>query len=280
MPRTTIDAVDAIRSQLKEPIFETTHHVRVENGHRRVIHNFNVTGFKWIEFLHITDIQFGHKMCQTDRMIEYRDWILAKPYRFMVWGGDMVDAGTKMSVGSPWEQLWEPQGQLYEFCEAWAPAAHRILGYVGGNHERRTTPTFGDLGHSIASMLKIPYSPGQQLVDINFGDHRAFRVHLWHGGGAAVTPGAKMQMLARFMERGDSQLYLVGHLHEPMVRFLARPLRQKTGTIKLIKVGGAMSSSFLHYYGTYAEVANLSSTPLMMARAVLEANGHWELTLR
>lgn len=281
MSRSTVDAIDAIQDLLQPKVFKTTNHYQVDHSFKRTIHNFNDTDFKWIEILHITDIQFGHKMCNVKRVEEYRDWILAKPYRFMVWGGDMVDAGTKISRhGSPWEQMWEPQGQLYEFSEMWAPAAHRVLGYVGGNHERHTEPSFGELGRSIASMLKVPYSPGQQLVDINFGDHRAFRIHLWHGAGSSVTPGAKMQMLARFMERGDSQLYLVGHLHEPMVRFLARPLRQKDGGIKLIKVGGAMSSSFLEYYGTYAEVMNLSSAPLMMARTVLERNGHWELTLR
>lgn len=281
MSRTTIDAVDAIRDELKPHVFKTTHHMRVDHSFKRVIHNFNDTDFNTLELLHITDVQFGHKYCNTKRVIEYRDWILARPNRFMLWGGDMGDFGTKISKhGSPWEQLWEPQGALYEFCELWAPAAHRVLGYVGGNHERHTIPSFGDAGQSIASLLKVPYSPGQQLIDINFGDHAAFRIHMWHGGGSSVTPGAKMQMLARFMERGDSQLYLVGHLHEPMVRFLARPLRQKNGSIKLIKVGGAMSSSFLDYYGTYAEVMNLSSAPLMMARTVLERNGHWELTLR
>jgi len=281
MSRTTIDAVDAIRDQLKPKVFKSTNHMRVDHSFKRVVHDFNDTRLDTVELLHFTDLQYGHKFCNTTRVQEHIDWILSKPNRFLLFGGDMVDCGTKISKhGSPWEQLWEPQGALYEFCELIAPVAHRVLGYVGGNHERHAIPSFGDLGQSIASLLRIPYSPGQQLIDIYFGDHRAFRVHLWHGGGSAVTAGAKMQMLSRFMERGDSQLYLVGHLHEPMVRFLSRPLRQKDGRIKLIKVGGAMSGSFLDYYGTYAEQMNLSSAPLMMARTILEKNGHWELTLR
>lgn len=278
--RTTVDRMAAITRQFKEPRFVSSFHVQRDSEFKRVIHTFDENKFKTLELIHITDVQFGHVCCNVPRMIEYRNWILASPNRFMLWGGDMVDAGTKISVGSPWEQLWEPQGQLYRFAEIWAPARHRILGYVGGNHERRGVTTFGDLGQSIASVLQIPYSAGQQLVDIHFGNHQAFRIHLWHGAGKSVTAGAKMMMLDRFMQRGDSQLYLVGHLHEPMVRFYARPLRQPHGGIKLIKVGGAMSSSFLDYYGSYAEVVNLSSAPLMMARVVLEANGHWELTLR
>lgn len=281
MSRTTIDAVDEIRNLIKPKVFTSTNHMRVDHSFKRVVHNFNNTPFTTLELLHFTDLQFGHKRCNVDRVLEYRDWILAKPNRFLLFGGDMVDAGTKISRhGSPWEQLWEPQGELFEFCSLIAPVAHRVLGYVGGNHERHTSPSFGEMGRSIASLLSVPYSPGQQLIDINFGDHHAYRISMWHGAGSSVTPGAKMQMLARYMERGDSQLYLVGHLHEPMVRFLARPVRLKDGRIKMIKVGGAMSSSFLDYYGSYAEEMNLSSAPLMMARVIIEKNGKWELTLR
>ena len=92
--------------------------------------------FPTLDVMHITDVQFGNICCNEARMIEYRDWILAEPNRFMVWGGDMIDAGTKLSVGSPFEQICEPQGQVYRFCELWAPARHRVLGYVGPDVRR------------------------------------------------------------------------------------------------------------------------------------------------
>lgn len=282
VPITTVNRMAIMRSMFRKSRFITTHHMHIKNTdqYKRVIHTFDPTKFKTLELLHMTDLQMGHVLARVDRITEFRDWILDKPNRFMLWGGDMVDSGTKVSVGSPWEQLKEPQGQVYDFCSLMAPARHRVLAYVGGNHERRANLTFGDLGQMIASTLEIPYSGGQQLVDIKFGDVDPFRISMWHGGGNAVTPGAKLAMLDRFMQRGDSQLYLVGHLHEPIVRFLARPIRQLNGEIKLIKVGGAMSGSFLDYYGGYAEVMNLSAAPLMMARTILEPNGHWELTLR
>jgi hypothetical protein len=52
------------------------------------------------------------------------------------------------------------------------------------------------------------------------------------------------------------------------------------GRIKLQKVAGIMSSSFLAYWNSYAEVAALPPSDTMMARAILERNGHWEVTLR
>lgn len=234
-----------------------------------------------LELLHITDVQFGHVECNYERVIEYRDWVLSKPNRFMLWGGDMIDATNVLAPGSPWENLVDSQSQVYRFVETWAPARHRVLGFVGGNHERRGVRTFGDLGLILAVLLRIPYSSGKQFVDIHFGEHKPFKVSLWHGRGAARTAGAKMQMLHRFMNEGDSQLYLVGHLHDALTKFDWRLLRRPgQNNIQLKKIGGAMSSSFLSHFNTYAEVAGLTPSDVLMARTILESNGCWELTLR
>lgn len=232
-----------------------------------------------IEVLHITDVQFGHLCCNVPVFIEFRDWVLKEPNRFVFFGGDMVDAATSISIASPYENTEEPQGQIYRFVELAMPLRHRILGYVGGNHERRSVKTFGDLGHLIATLLKIPYSSGKQFIDINYGEHKPFKISLWHGGTGSRTKGAKMQMLHRFMTQGEAQCYFVGHLHDAMMTFDWRE-RRKNGQIQLEKFAGVMSSSFLEHYGTYAEVAGMAATGTMMWRLVLEPNGHWMLTAR
>jgi len=232
-----------------------------------------------IELIMLTDVQYGHLACQVSRVIEFRDWVLAKPNRFVFFGGDMVDAATAISIASPYENTVEPQGQVYRFCEMMMPLRHRVLGFVGGNHERRSAKTFGDLGHMIATLLKIPYSAGRQFVDIHYGEHDAFRVDLWHGGTGSRTKGAKAQMLHRFMAQGVGQLYLVGHLHDVVVLFDWRQVR-KGKRIFLEKFAGAMSSSFLDYWNTYAETMGLAPSDTMMARCILEPNGKWELTFR
>ena len=236
--------------------------------------------FKQVELIHITDVQFGHLRCRLHRVKEYRDWILSKPNRFMLWGGDMIDAWVLNSPGQAHENLMDPQSQVYKFCELWAPARHRILGYVGGNHERRGLKGFGDLGILIATILRIPYSAGQQLIDIHYGYHEPFKVHLWHGTGASRTTGAKAMMLHRFMQTGDSQLYLVGHLHASIILHDWRTSRATNRDVHLTKIAGAMSSSFLSYWGNYSEVAGMSVSDVMMARTLLDPDGGWELTAR
>jgi hypothetical protein len=232
-----------------------------------------------VEVLHVTDVQYGARDCNVPRFKEYIEWILKEPNRFVFFGGDMVDAATVLSVASPYDNTMRPQQQVYRFCELVMPIRHRVLGYVGGNHERRGEKTFGDIGSVIASLLKIPYSPGKQFVDIHYGEHKPFKVSLWHGGTGSRTKGAKMQMLHRFMSQGEAQCYFVGHLHDAMMTFDWRE-RRKSGRIELEKFAGVMSSSFLDHYGSYAEVAGMAPSGTMMWRLILEPNGHWELTAR
>lgn len=236
---------------------------------------------KQIELIHLTDLQYGSKGFLLKRFLAYRDWILSSPYRFVLLGGDLIDAATVLSVGSPHDNTGEPIDQIDEVIELLEPLAKkgRLLGSVGGNHERRTLKTYGDCGRTIAKALSVPYSKGVQLIDLQYGKHQPFRISLWHGGGSARTKGAKAQMLHRFMQSGDSQLYLVGHLHD-VVQLWDWRHKRINGKIKLQKVAGVMSSSFLSWWGGYAEVANMAVSDTMMARILLDPNGGFEVTLR
>lgn len=233
-----------------------------------------------IELVHITDVQFGHRACNVKKFKEYISWILSVPNRFVILGGDMVDAATVLSVASPYSNTGEPSEQVYRFAELMMPMRHRIIGSVAGNHERRSEKTYGNLGSLIATLLKIPYSQGRQAIDIHYGQHKPFKVSLWHGGTGSRTKGAKAQMLARFMASGTAQLYLVGHLHDSINLWDWREIREN-GTIRLEKYTGCMSSSFLTFWGTYAEVSGLAPTDTMMWRCILyPRKGQWEITAR
>ena len=234
-----------------------------------------------VELVHLTDLQIGSKGFQRSKFLEYRGWLLDKPNRFVFLGGDIIDAATILSVASPYDNTKEPIDQVDEATELLRPLqkAGRLLGYVGGNHERRTIKTFGDCGRLIARVLEVPYSRGVQLIDIHYGEHKPFKISIWHGGGSARTKGAKAQMLHRFMHQADSHLYLVGHLHDVVLLFDWRQLR-KGNKIKLQKIAGVMSSSFQDFWCSYAEVAAMSPSDTMMARVILEPSGGWEVTLK
>lgn len=278
---TTLTAIRDLQASL--PKYEVRYSTGMQYGRQNkyVSWYFNPRQFEEVELLHLTDVQFGHVECRVHRVKEYIAWVLSKPNRFVLLGGDLIDASTVLSPGSPWENIAEPQSQVFKFCELFTPLRARIIGYVGGNHERRGLKTFGDLGLLIASLLQVPYSDGKQFIDVHFGKHAPFKVSLWHGGGASRTAGAKMQMLHRFMQEGDSQVYLVGHLHDAMVKFDWRTTRKPgRNDIHMTKICGAMSSSFLSHFGTYAEVKGLSPSDILMARVILEPTGRWGISLK
>jgi hypothetical protein len=273
--------LDRLYARAPQDVVELETTMRYGEEAKYVTVRFDPGRFKrQIEILHITDVQFGHLSCNVGKFIEYRDWILSRPNRFVFFGGDMVDAATALSIASPYENTEEPQGQVYRFVELALPMRHRVLGYVGGNHERRGVKTFGDLGRLIALLLKVPYSSGKQFVDVHYGKHQPFRNSLWHGGTGSKTKGAKAQMIHRFMTQDDSDCYWVGHLHDTMLIGDVRSARDGKKGVRVEKFRGVMSSSFLDYWGTYAEVAGMPMSDTQMWRLILTPDGHSELTLR
>ena len=243
-------------------------------------HRVPMNGTDKLEFMHLTDLQYGSDTFQEERFIEFRDWIVGRPNCFVFLGGDLIDAATPISIANPYTNTMEPSKQVMHLVELLQPLQNRILGSVGGNHERRTAKTFGDAGRLIATLLKIPYSRGVQHIDIIYGKHTPFKISLWHGSGAGRTKGAKAMMVHRFMQQADSQVYLTGHLHDVVVLYDWRQSRTPDRRIKLTKIAGIMSSSFQGYWNSYAESFGLSPSDTMMARIILEPSGHWEVTLR
>jgi hypothetical protein len=278
---TIMNLMGEVQSQLQDYEPNLRQSKVVDKQPRYLTWDFRETKHETVELLQITDIQFGHKQCDVPKLDEYLAWVLSEENRFILLGGDLVDAGHKMSKGSPFEQIGDPQEEMWLLAKKLAPIRHRILSYVGGNHERRPLDQFGDLGKAIATVLQIPYSPGKQHVDVLFGNHKPFKITMWHGGGAGVTKGSIANVIYRTMSLADSQLYLIGHLHQAMVLPDWREVRDGKGDTKLVKICGAMGTSFLKHYGTYAEtIMGTRPQGIMMSRTILEKNGKWEVTLR
>lgn len=273
----TLEFLEGLRAKAPKDVVKLELSMKFGQENKYVTARFKEKDYpEGIEILHLTDLQFGHKACNVARIEEYRDWVLSAANRFVFFGGDLIDAATLLSVGSPLENDGEPQDQVYRLVKMLMPLRHRVLGYVGGNHERRTTKTFGDAGRLISNFLQIPYSSGKQFVDIHYGAHKPFKNSLWHGGSGSKTKGSKCNVIHSFMRQADSQMYWLGHLHDFLYVGDVRETRDGKGGIKLQKYCGVMSSSFLEHWGTYAEVAGLSANDIQMWKLCLSPDGKWE----
>lgn len=276
--------IDELRAHLATPTLRTLH--QESNQVKLVSYDFDSRArfpkpLSSVEIIHLTDLQVGSKAFQEDKFLEYRDWMLSKPNRFGLLGGDLLDAATVLSISSPYDNTKEPMYQVQDTVKLLKPLADagRLLASVGGNHERRTRKTYGDCGVELARQLQVPYSAGVQLIQIRYGKHQPFTIALWHGRGASQTKGAKANVLYDFMNKFEAQAYFMGHLHDSVILPATRA-RVMGGKIKFLKAVGVMSSSFQAYWNSYAEESLMSPSSTFMGRAILEPNGHWEVTIR
>lgn len=210
------------------------------------------------------DEQLGHVTCDEARVIKDINWIENNPQCLVFLLGDAIDSATKTSPGSIKENNRTPLRQVEAYVEMHKRIANRIIGFVGGNHERRIDKALDDGGAAIRLLAKglssdthrIPYSGGLLMVDIYW---RGFlwTFTLFHGAGAAVTPGSKIQRMQRNMLLTDSLITLSGHLHEEAKTVRRYEKRMADGSVKVVKHIALQCGTYLKYVGSYGEIAGM-----------------------
>jgi predicted phosphodiesterase len=283
MPESTVRRWENIKGLVFKRKFFPREFKIVDRGARWV--QYDLTDiipkeFDEIEIYQVTDVQYGTRTCDKSLFHNYRDFILARENRLALWTGDMVNLNTKISLGSTFEEEGDPQSVIWSFVEEAAPMAHRVLSYVGGNHERRTEATFGDAGITISTLLGIPYSPGKQHIDIEFGSWKNFKITQFHGATGGSTNSSVASSLTKLMQQGDSHLYTMGHLHTPQIVTDCREERNyQTRDINMVTVCAGMSSSFLDYYGSYGETRGFRAKATGFLRTIVRRDMTWEVTI-
>jgi len=270
-----------LHRRFKKPIFTTAAGMLINGQSKYVTHRFSesfVEKYRKIEILHLTDVQFGHHLCMVDKFVEYRDWVLAQPYRFVTFGGDLLDAWRMGSPGEGYDNFCRPDSQFYYFCEIVAPMQHRILGHVGGNHERRALAGGIDLGGLLSYALQIPYSAGIQHIGLRYGDWQNFKIYLWHGRGASRTEGAIVNMMTSVVSNDEADIYLSGHLHRTLMSTGVH--NRRTGDrMEARKYYCVSGTSFLEFYGSYAEIAGFKVSKLIMPLIIVRADGTFRVEI-
>lgn len=276
-----------LHRMFEKPIFRSSTGMEVDGQSKFLTHTFPdpfLAKHETLEIIVLTDVQFGHICCKVDKFIEYRDWVLEKPYRFCLFGGDMIDAYRIGSPGTGYDNLFMPDTQAWKFCEMVAPLKHRVLGFVGGNHERRGLAGGLDWGNLLSFMLEIPYSNGGQMIAVKFGPkwsaRGGFPIYLWHGRGAARTAGAQVNMTLSAVPNDEALVYFSGHIHNSHAKVCWRMKREhKKMTMTPERYYVVSASSFLEHYGSYNEVFGGTYSGLHMPVLNIHADGRYRVEL-
>jgi len=108
--------------------------------------------------------------------------------------------------------------QFEEFTELIRPIAPQCVGLVGGKcHEGWLESRSGFmLVKHLCHDLGVPWLGLNSRFVIKVGSQK-YRVHAWHGAGGAATQMGMFNTLLRMRAKSDSDLYLVGHIHQSLV---------------------------------------------------------------
>ena len=101
-----------------------------------------------------------------------------------------------------------------------SPVRDKCIGLLEGNHEachRRFNHV--DVHKNLCKRLEVEnlgYSCWLKLrfARENSNERHVYRCVFTHGEGWAITPGAKMNRLQRFMNAFDARIYGMGHMHD------------------------------------------------------------------
>jgi hypothetical protein len=224
------------------------------------------------------DEQLGHVTCDEERILKDIAWVEKNPQCLVMLLGDAIDAHVQGSPGSPRENKSAPIAQANRYVEIHRPIRDRIIGYVGGNHERRIDKALTEGGAGVkliaeglsTSEHKIPYSGGILLLDLYWRDH-LWTFTLFHGAGAAATAGSRTQRLQRNILLSDSLITLSGHLHDEMKTSRRFMKRTADGKIKIAKQTALQCGTYMTYIGSYGEIGGMAPTgPDMIVVELLE----------
>jgi UDP-2,3-diacylglucosamine pyrophosphatase LpxH len=228
-----------------------------------LVRHIDPIGSNSITLIPMADLHLGHKNCNYDKVEEYLKFIAKTENCYTIFLGDESENATKTSVGmGMFEEVEHVPDQIKTLYELLRPLAvkNKILGMVTGNHGMRMANMIGiNPTQTLAELLKIPYLGYQGFINLIVGEQE-YSIAAFHGTGGGSMNSGKVASAEKISKVVISDLYITGHTH----------IRHKTEDCIYEFVNGELvqrirhyvtCGSFLEYFGGYAEMKGLPSSP-------------------
>jgi hypothetical protein len=170
--------------------------------------------------------------------------------------------------------------QTKRLVELFSPIVDKCIGLLEGNHEdaiRRFLHT--DVQTNLCDRLKLPNLGYSTWVKLRFSrensnEHHVYKCVFSHGSGWAITPGAKMNRLQRFMSAFDARIYGMGHMHDIITHTVPYLELSDANIIKQKERVGAITGCWFKTYSqgvsaSYGEKKNYPPTSLGCPKFVI-----------
>jgi len=177
----------------------------------------------------IGDSHLGTKHCTESDLRKTIDEIKDNPFALWIGMGDYgefitpSDKRWDFKVIADW--LKDDQDNIGE-CQTdyiaalLKPIQDKCIGLIEGNHEDSIRHFLHvDVQKNLCKRLDVTNLGYSAWVRLRFSRENSNEKHVFkcvftHGAGWAITPGAKMNRLQRFMNAFDARVYGMGHMHD------------------------------------------------------------------
>jgi len=216
----------------------------------------------------LSDIHFGTVHCAENKLRNKVREIAEDDMAMVILGGDLAEFIT------PSDPRWDSQGitdwvvkhdlgasQENHVIEQLTPIKHKIIGAIYGNHEVSIhRHSHQDVHQHICDGLGVPNLGYSCFVKFHFHRANSNERHLitgafTHGTGNAITEGAKINNLMRFMKSFEADLYGYSHVHDYIPKSLTRLNVDNNGKItNRVSIGATTGC----WFRTYSQGINAS----------------------
>ncbi len=216
----------------------------------------------------------------------YRDWILERDNAYCLILGDVIGNSIEGSVSGSYGKM-RPDEQKDEAERILRPLAEngKILAWVDGNHERRTSKKVDQfIGKDICKILGIRdvYDPDGVYMFLSVGYDRAkghrnrnvYTGFMLHGYTGARRQGGKANAMEDMAKGVQADFYVCAHAHQKMMFPSGSYVPEtRSKAIKFKKRIHVMAGAFQEWAG-YAVRSNFQPTPMGSPRIRLNGMRH------
>lgn len=203
----------------------------------------------------IGDVHYGSKDCDTTYFTNSIGWVKSNKDIRVILMGDLINCGTKTSVGAGvFDDSYNPEAQYEGMLEMLKPIKSQILGVHSGNHEERIRElTSLDLSKMLARELGVTYLGYSALTKIRVNKFN-YSVFSTHGSSSAMTTNGKLVGCKRMQDVADADIYLYGHTHGLANEVMSyRKIDFKNKVIVERKRHFVLTGNFTNWDGSYGE---------------------------
>lgn len=229
-----------------------------------------------IDLIGFGDWHYGGKECNVEKIIEDIKWIKDNPFARVILMGDMINCGTKLSIGGGrMDDTMNAQEQFETVIQLLQPIKKRIYGVHVGNHEQRIYNETGvNLSKMMAKELGTRYL-GYSAFHLIKVKNQNYTIFSTHGSSGATLPHTKIKRCLDLATFIDADIYLMGHVHALQVQTQeVKRVDMRKRTIIKERKNFVLTGHYLNYEDSYADQKNMRPSEQGCAKIRIGGDKH------